>query len=402
MKDGDTTCDVVVAGGGLVGTSLAIGLVRTGFDVVLVEAVARSATAQPSFDDRTLVLNRASLNILTRLGVGHTELPQCPIRTIEVSRHGRFGRVRLAADEMRVERLGSVIVARELGQRLKSRAAEVGVRERCPERVQHFESDGQRMRVRLASGDVLTTSLLVAADGTGSSLAGAAGIRHHRHSYHQSAMIFNVRGRPGSGEVAYERFTDQGVLALLPQPEGRYGCVMIGPDAMIDDALDWPDAQLSAWLAEHAPPGLSGFSGPGKRVRYGLAMQRTAHPVAERIVAVGNAANTVHPVSAQGLNLGLRDVAGLIQILTGHRSDPGSASALAEYVALRQEDQAATVRYTDTLARAFSNPSMLFRIGSGLGLAAHALLPGTRRRLARGAMGYRGQTLQLARESESA
>lgn len=389
--------DIVIAGGGLTGASLAIGLSQLGLDVAMVEAIARDATQQPSYDDRTLVLNRASLNLLARLGICDHTLPQRPIRRIEVSRAGRFGYVRLSAAELGVDRLGAVVVARELGARLQAECRAQSIREYCPDRVEDFTVEDDRVRIRLGSGTLLEARLLVAADGTDSRVRAAAGIAAQLHDYRQAAMIFNVLADPASTDCAHERFTDRGPLAFLPQPEGRYGTVVIGPDDWIDEAMALSDDELVGWLGRNAGTGLRGFSRPGRRARYRLRLLRCAVPIGQRVVAIGNAANTVHPVSAQGLNLGLRDVAALVEVLEAAR-DPGAPVWLARYLALRRDDQAETVRYTDTLARGFSNPSLPFRIGAGLGLVAHALLPGLRRRLAIGAMGYRGAALRLTRE----
>lgn len=397
MNSLDARHDIVIAGGGLAGASLGIGLAQAGFDVAIVEAIDRGAEQQPSYDDRTLVINRASLNILSRLGICDDALPQRPIRAIEVSRDRGFGHVRLNAAELGVDRVGAVIVARELGSRLLRETRAAQLTEYCPERVETFQVEEDCVRLRLGAGQRIETRLLVAADGTGSTVRQAAGIASTMHDYRQSAMIFNVLADPASSDVAHERFTERGPLAFLPQPEGRYGAVVIGPGDWIETAMAWSDAELLAWLDHHAADDLRGFSRPGKRARYPLKLLRTEIPIGNRVVAIGNAANTVHPVSAQGLNLGLRDVAGLIEALDGAK-DPGAPVRLARYLGLRREDQAETVRYTDTLARAFSNPSLPFRIGTGLGLAAHALLPGLRRRLAIGAMGFRGPGLRLAQE----
>ena len=397
MSSVDASHDILIAGGGLAGASLGIGLTRAGFDVAMVETVARRAEQQPSYDDRTLVINRASLNILTRLGICNEALPQRPIRSIEVSREGGFGHVCLSAAELDVERVGSVVVARELGHRLQQESRAAGLTEYCPERVETFQVEQDRVRARLGSGRRIETRLLVAADGTGSAVRQAAGIASRLHDYRQSAMIFNMLADPPSTDLAYERFTRRGPIAFLPQPDGRYGAVVIGPTGWIDDAIGWNDQQLLAWLERHGTARFRSFSRPGKRARYPLKLLRTEIPIGSRIVAIGNAANTVHPVSAQGLNLGLRDVAGLIEALDGAK-DPGAPVWLARYLALRRSDQAETVRYTDTLARVFSNPSLPFRLGTGLGLAAHAMLPGLRRRLALGAMGFRGPGLRLAQE----
>lgn len=394
--------DIVIAGGGMAGASLAIGLARTGFDVAIIEAVDRAADHQPSYDDRTLVVNRASLNILANLGILDDSLPRCPIRHIDVTRAHGFGHVRLDAAEHGLDHFGAVVVARELGNRLLSCLTETdGITEYCPERLETFQvdddNDADRVEIRLASGTRIETRLLVAADGTGSAVRQAAGIASRLHDYRQSAMIFNVMAEPHSSDTAHERFTPQGPLAFLPQPEGRYGVVWVDSTERVEQAMEFGDDELLARLEQRAASGFREFSGPGKRVRYPLKLLRTPVPIGKRVVCIGNAANTIHPVSAQGFNLGLRDVAGLVEVLT-EAHDPGAPVWMARYMQARKTDHADTVRYTDTLARAFTNPSLPIRIGTGLGLAAHALLPGLKRRLVTSAMGFREPVPSLARE----
>ncbi|MEX0915874.1 MAG: FAD-dependent monooxygenase [Wenzhouxiangellaceae bacterium] len=394
--------DIVIAGGGMAGASLAIGLARTGFDVAIIEAVDRSADHQPSYDDRTLVVNRASLNILTHLGILDASLPRCPIRHIDVTRAHGFGHVRLDAAEHGLDHFGAVVVARELGNRLLSCLAGTdGITEYCPERLETFQvdddHDADRVEIQLASGAQVEARLLVAADGTDSAVRQAAGIASRLHDYHQSAMIFNVMAEPHSYDTANERFTPQRPLAFLPQPEGRFGVVWVDSTDRVEQAMEFSDDELLARLEQRAASGFREFSGPGKRLRYPLKLLRTPVPIGKRVVCIGNAANTVHPVSAQGFNLGLRDVAGLVEVLS-EAHDPGAPVWMARYMQARKADHADTVRYTDTLARAFTNPSLPFRLGTGLGLAAHALLPGLKRRLVTSAMGFREPVSSLARE----
>lgn len=396
-----TAQDILIAGGGLAGASLAVGLATRGFDVAVIEAIDRSANHQPSYDDRTLVINRASLNILGALGVfddgNDHRLTRSPIRTIEITRAGGFGRVVLESEQHGVDRFGDVIVARELGNRLlEMLRSNPRITEYCPERLETFTTDDDGVAVRLASGTKLYGRLLVATDGTGSAIRQAAGMASELHDYRQSAMIFNVLPEPAVDATAYERFTPVGPLAFLPQPEGRLGVVWIDAGEAIDEAMEWSDDELLDRLAQRAGAGFRGFDRPGKRARYPLKLLRTPTPIGQRTVAIGNAANTVHPVSAQGFNLGLRDVAGLLDALADAH-DPGAPAWLARYVKLRAADQAETVRYTDTLARTFTNPSLPFRLGAGLGLAAHAMLPGLQRRLVRSAMGFREPVSSLAR-----
>ncbi len=389
--------DVILAGGGLVGAALAAGLAQAGRRVAVIEAAERSADHQPSYDDRTLVINAASLNILDGLGLLPDSLTRTPVREIRITRAGGFGRLNLRASDYQRDFFGAVIVARELGNAmLAALAKESGLTQICPARLETFSVDSDQVRVRLDSGQIHTTKLLVGSDGTNSMIRQVAGIASERYDYGQSAMIFNVQPVKAQPGVAWERFTPRGPLALLPQPEGRLGTVWIDQTDQINDAMEWDDQTLLTTLQKRFGNSLGGFSNPGTRARYPLLRQRTPRPVAKRVVLVGNAANSVHPVSAQGFNLGLRDVAGLIETLAFH-DDPGSDAALADYVEARRNDQEATVRYTDTLARAFTNPSILARTGAGLGLAAHAAIPGLSRRLVQAAMGFRDPVTQLAR-----
>jgi 2-octaprenyl-6-methoxyphenol hydroxylase len=390
--------DIVIAGGGLVGAALAVGLSRAGFKVAVIEAASRSADQQPSYDDRTLVINAASLNILSNLGLLPDELSRVPLIRIQVTRAGGFGHLKLDAADHGRDSFGAVIVARELGHvMLAALKRHDNITELCPASLDSFTVGKDRVEIALAGGEQLNASLLVGADGNHSRVREQAGLACQRHDYGQSAMTFNVMPGHVPQATAWERFTPEGPLALLPQPAGRLGVVWIDQTEGIDAAMDWTDDHLVERLTQRFGPSLGGFSRPGKRARYPLVRQRTPWPVAERLVVVGNAANAVHPVSAQGFNLGLRDVAGLVDTLTG-ASDPGQAALLENWARARQEDQEATVAYTDTLARAFTNPLPLAGLATSLGLAAHAGWPSLTRRLVRSAMGFREPVSTLARD----
>lgn len=390
--------DVIIVGGGLAGSALAAGLAQSGRSVAVVEAAPRSTDDRPGFDDRTLVVNAASLNILRNLGILTPELVACPIRRIDITRAGAPGHLRLRAEDYGRERFGAVIIARALGRAMLAALETADLVEQfCPARVQSIDTEANTVRVGLADGIRMEARLLVGADGTGSMVRRQAGIASERHDYGQSAMIFNVMADRVRAETAWERFTDSGPLALLPQPENRLGVVWIGSTAGVERLKDLADNELTRRLRGRFGPGLGSFFSPGRRITYPLVLQRTPRPIGHRVVLIGNAANTIHPVSAQGFNLGLRDAAGLIDTLAG-ASDPGDGELLESFADSRRNDQADTVRYTDTLARAFTNPSLAARAGSSLGLAAHAAFPALSRRLVHAAMGFREPVSSLARE----
>ncbi|NEZ03230.1 FAD-binding protein [Wenzhouxiangella sp. XN201] len=393
-----TDFDVVIVGGGLAGSALAIGLAQAGRRIALIEAFAPKTDARPSFDDRTLVINAASLNILSNLGILDESLTACPLKRIEISRAGAPGHLSLRAEEHGCDRFGAVVVARELGAAMLRRLETLdGIESFCPERLARITAGDEQIDIQLDSGKRLRGRLLVGSDGTNSTVRRLAGIESQHHDYGQSAMIFNVSCPDRAADTAWERFTTTGPLALLPQPQDRLGVVWIDTSEQIDSALALDNGALLEKLELRSGHTPGGFASPGKRVSYPLALTRTPRPLGRRVALVGNAANTIHPVSAQGFNLGLRDVAALIDH-AGQADDPGHHNVLSAWYADRQSDQAATVRYTDTLARAFSNPASIIRLGTGLGLFAHAAIPALSRRLVRAAMGFREPVSSLAVE----
>ncbi|HSH27244.1 MAG TPA: FAD-dependent monooxygenase, partial [Wenzhouxiangella sp.] len=301
-----TDFDVIIIGGGLAGSALAIGLARAGKHIALVEAFEPKADARPSFDDRTLEVNAASLNILANLGILDDTLTTCPLRRIEISRAGAPGHLSLRAAEHGVERFGAVIVARELGAAMLRRLENTGgIDTFCPERLASLDVSDDRVAIELESGTRLSGRLLVGADGSRSTVRRLAGIDSQCHDYGQSAMVFNLRCPERPADTAWERFTPVGPLAFLPQPDQRLGVVWVDRGEAIDAALGLDDEELIEQLAARSGRGPGSFSAPGKRVGYPLALTRTPRPLSGRVVVVGNAANTVHPVSAQGFNLGL-------------------------------------------------------------------------------------------------
>jgi 2-octaprenyl-6-methoxyphenol hydroxylase len=395
--------DIVIVGGGLVGASLACALEGGGYRVAQVEATARAAgTAPPSFDERNLALARASVNALEALGVWrHLSAPPAPIRKVHVSSRGDFGAVRLDAADYRLDSFGAVLPARELGAALEARLAQLrDTTVLRPARVRGLACDAGAVRLEL-EGEGMTASLrarlVVAADGAQSALRGQLGIAVQAHDYAQTLFVASVAlGRPHLG-VAYERFTSDGPVALLPLAGNRAGsvCTVASDQAGAVAALD-EDGYRELL---HARFGwrLGRFGRIGRRSAYPIALLRAERLVAPRAVLVGNAAQTLHPVGAQGFNLGLRDALTLAEELAAAGGgDPGAPALLQRHAARRQADRERTIAFSDGLAHAFRSEALPVRALRSLGLLALDRIPGMASGLVAGAMGFRGDVPRLA------
>ena len=391
--------DLVIVGGGLVGGSLACALRGSGLRVCSVEAVAADAASQPSYDERVIALSWGSRRILEGIGLWGDIAPGAePIHKIHVSERGRFGFAHLDRTEQGVEALGYVAPARLLGTAIRAAlgAAADGegeLSQLCPARVLglRMQPGGVDLEVAVdGASRTLQTKLLVAADGGDSFVRRRLGLAVRERSYGHDAIIATVTPDRPQPYSAYERFTDSGPLAMLPMTEGRWSVVWTTREADTEALLGLPDAAFLARLQERFGYRLGGLSRLGRRVAYPLRQVLAQDPVGERLVLVGNAAHTLHPVAGQGFNLGLRDVAALAEVLVDaacEGSDPGSSGVLDAYRGLRGSDQADAAWVTDALARLFANPWAPLRLARDLGLVGLDLIPAARGVLARRFMG---------------
>lgn len=400
--------DVVIVGGGLVGASLACALSPLGLKTALVEAVAFKAASQPSFDDRTLAVSASSCRILEGLGIWpKIRQSATPIREIHVRELGRPGRVIMQPGELGLDSFGHVVEARVFGAAmLETLPALENVDFICPAEVTAAESDNEEATVDLRDENGsrrLRARLLVGADGARSFVREALGIESEQHDYGQTAVICNVVPEQEHGGRAFECFTPTGPLAVMPHVNGRCGLIWCVPGAEVQDLLDMPDTDFMARANERFGGHLGRFTRMGRRSSYPLRLVRAKEDIRPRSVILGNAAHAIHPIGAQGFNLGLRDVAVLAEVLADEvrekagEPDPGRFSLLQRYSEWRRPDQQGTIAYSDGLARIYSNPSSIASVARMAGLVAHALVPPLRRQLAVRAMGFRGRIPRLAR-----
>lgn len=371
--------DVAIVGGGLVGACLAGALQARDWSVALIERAPPPAS-EPAWDERSIALNLASREIFRTLGLwSRIETDAEPIRATHISERGRFGVARFAAADHGLDALGFNLPVRAIGQAAWQAAeAADGVQLMVPESVEALRVDESAVSLGLQSGRSLAARLLVAADGAGSAIRDLHGIGARRDDYRQTAVIAAARFERHHQQVAYERFTPDGPIAVLPKPDGACAIVWTVSPEQAEDQLTWSDGKYRLQL--HAAFGhrLGRPQSVGRRWAFPLQRVMADALTAPRTVFVGNAAQTLHPVAAQGFNLGLRDVITLAEQLEPG-GDPGDAALLARYAQARGDDRDAVSGFTDQLVRVFSNRVPGLRGLRHLGLLALDLTPPAKR-----------------------
>ena len=332
--------DVLIRGAGPVGCALALALRTSGLRVALLEA------ASPSPGFRPLALSYASRLILERLGAwGGLEVT--PIERILVSQAGAFGRTRLDAADAGVPALGYVTDYAALLSQLRSRVE--------------------------TTGEAADARCIVHAEGAPQDTEGKR--------YAQDAIVGLVHAEPASSATAFERFTPEGPLALLPLG-GRYALIWSMRPERAERLIAADEAEFLRELNAFAGIALGRGTRVEKRAVQPLALKVRGARVEGSAVYIGNAAQTLHPVAGQGLNLGLRDAWDLAQVLAG-APDPAAPATLARFAAQRRLDAGATIRMTDFLAAGFAGDNALLRAARGAALTALDIFPAPRRFFAR-------------------
>jgi 2-octaprenyl-6-methoxyphenol hydroxylase len=390
MKAGDGSAraayDVAVVGGGTVGALLAVALGRAGARVAVIEARASDVGAASPLEERPIALSAGTRAILETLDVWpHLAAAAAPIEHIHVSDRGRPGAARIHARDLGVEALGHVVPAWQVAQACRLVLERTpGVLWRCPALVEALEvhDDAVALQIDGAGGqERLEARLAVGADGSASPVVRLLGLSVETVDYGQSALSATVATTRAHGGVAYERFTADGPMALLPMREGRSGLVWTTRPEVASALADMTE---EAFLAAVHP----------------LRATRVREQIRARAVVVGNAAHTLHPVAGQGLNLGMRDAAVLaehVAMALGAGDDPGARPLLESYQEARRRDQDLIFGATDLLVRLFSNDVPGLGLVRGAGLVAFDLLGPLKRAFARHAMGLAGRQSRLAR-----
>jgi 2-octaprenyl-6-methoxyphenol hydroxylase len=400
-----TNYDLLIVGGGLVGSSLALALAPSSLRIGIIEAALPVTGEKPSFDSRAIALAFGSRRIFEGMGCWAALAPEVtPIRRIHVSTRGHFGTTRMEAKQVSMSALGYVVEMRVLGQLLRQRLQNVPQVEMiCPAKVINIATETTQVRVQIAAqGHIHTLSaqLLVAADGGHSLVRQLLQLPTRQIDYAQTAIIANLTTERPHEYTAFERFTNTGPLALLPLGKERLNLIWTVKNTQAPYLTAVDGKTFLSYLQQRFGQRLGRFTRIGKRHAYPLQLIRAQQQTTQRAVLIGNAAHTLHPVAGQGFNLGLRDIAALAQTLNdAHKAghDLGAPQALSAYTQWRHKDQRRVTEITDAIVRLFSNDYPFLGLARGLGLATLDLLPPLKETLMRHAMGLAGRQPRLSR-----
>ncbi|WP_367071291.1 2-octaprenyl-6-methoxyphenyl hydroxylase [Enterobacter roggenkampii] len=387
---------VIIVGGGMTGATLALAIshmTQGQLPVHLVEAVAPEASNHPGFDARAIALAQGTCQQLSRIGIWQAIADRATaIGTVHVSDRGHAGFVTLDAQDYRIDALGQVVELHDVGLRLFRLLQDApGVTLHCPARVASVSRSDASVSVTLESGTVLECQLLVAADGSRSSLGTQCGVEWRQQPYGQVAVIANVATAADHNGRAFERFTQHGPLAMLPMSDGRCSLVWCHPQDKAEEVKAWSDERFCTELQKAFGWRLGRITHAGKRTVYPLSLTTASQSISHRLALVGNAAQTLHPIAGQGFNLGLRDVMSLAESLAqawGEQKDCGAYSVLSHYQKRRQADKEATIGVTDGLVHLFANRWAPLVAGRNLGLMAMELFIPARDVLAQRTLGW--------------
>ena len=353
----DIVENIVIVGGGPVGATLALLLAKQGVSVTVLEARKHRAAYNES---RALALSYGSKRILEKLGVwGSLAKSATAINTIHVSQKGSLGRSKLQASDYKQEALGYVLSYGALSEALDVELANQSlvnfVFEASAEHIAHISTHVSVTYAHQGESHTLNSRLVVLADG-GRSLDEIAGLVKETKEYGHDALISKVSSELPHNNVAYERFTANGPMALLPNGARDFSLVWTGKKEYVNALLALSDAEFLAQFHEQFGDRVGHFLSVEKRMAFPLKLSQLKTTDTPHLVVIGNAAQTMHPVAGQGFNVGLRDAESLAQsIATAAPADLGCQKMLADYRASRQSDTKNGLLFTDFLVNIFSN-----------------------------------------------
>ncbi|WP_151716214.1 2-octaprenyl-6-methoxyphenyl hydroxylase [Acinetobacter sp. TUM15071] len=398
---------VIIVGGGMVGLSLALMLAKSNIAVKLLEAVKypnfddeNVAPYHSSFDARNTALSRRSVQIYQKLGLWEAlQQHATPILQVHITEQGSFGKARLVAEQEKVESFGQVIENAWLGRVLLTQVRQQPLIELIDGvQVTSLTQDADQVQIEaMRNGEYihsLKSKLVIAADGRDSFCRQAIGVGVDEHDYDQVAIVTTVQTSKSHQQVGFERFSALGPLALLPLP-GEYRRSVVWPVKKGTEA-EWlgeeNDQHFLNALQETYGDRAGKFEKTGKRFSYPLAQVLAHKQAVGRVVLMGNAAHTIHPVAGQGFNLCLRDADVLVRFLMeqlAKSDDIGAPENLLAYEQSRLKDQQRVIKFCDSVVRGFSNQNPILKLLRNTGLIAFDVIPGVKPLVANYAMGLK-------------
>ena len=398
--------EVIIVGGGMVGLSLALMLAKANIAVKLLEAIkypnyddANLAPYHSSFDARNSALSRRSVQIYQELGLWHAlQAHATPILEVHITEQGSFGKARLKAEQEKVESFGQVIENAWLGRVLLTEVRKQPLIELIDGvQVTSLMQDSDQALIEAIRGEEhlsLQAKLVIAADGRDSFCRKALGIGASEHDYDQVAIVTTVQTSKPHNHVGFERFSHLGPLALLPLP-GEYRRSVVWPVKKGTEGEwlgDENDQHFLDALQETYGDRAGKFQKTGKRFSFPLSQVLAEKQAVGRVVLMGNAAHTIHPVAGQGFNLCMRDAYVLVRYLTeqlAQSDDIGQPSMLLAYEQARLTDQQRVIKFCDSVVRGFSNQNPILKFIRNTGLLAFDTIPGIKPLVANYAMGLK-------------
>ncbi|QDK97047.1 2-octaprenyl-6-methoxyphenyl hydroxylase [Acinetobacter tandoii] len=398
--------EVIIVGGGMVGLSLALMLAKANIAVKLLEAIKypnyddiNLAPYHSSFDARNSALSRRSVQIYQELGLWDAlQQHATPILQVHITEQGSFGKARLLAEQEKVESFGQVIENAWLGRVLLTQVRQQALIELIDGvQVTSLTQDAEHAYITASRGEEqlqLQAKLVIAADGRDSFCRQALGVGVSEHDYDQVAIVTTVQTSKPHQHVGFERFSPLGPLALLPLP-GEYRRSVVWP-VKKGTEQEWlgeeNDQHFLDALQQTYGDRAGKFQKTGKRFSYPLSQVLAEKQAVGRVVLMGNAAHTIHPVAGQGFNLCMRDAYVLLRYLEAQQAagaDIGEPNMLLEYEQARIKDQQRVIKFCDSVVRGFSNQNPMLKLLRNTGLIAFDLIPGIKPLVATYAMGLK-------------
>ncbi|WP_281947742.1 2-octaprenyl-6-methoxyphenyl hydroxylase [Vibrio parahaemolyticus] len=367
--------DVVIAGGAMAGATLALAiehLSRGALRVAVVEPFKAQSDQHPGFDSRSIALSYGTVNLLRHLELWSAIEPfSTPIEHIHVSDRSHAGMTDITKHDVGVEALGYVVELADVGrvyQELLTHSTAIDLY--CPDSAKHITRTQENVTLELASGELLNAKLLVAADGAVSQCCQQIGLELSEHDFDQVAVIANIVTQEPHQGRAFERFTENGPVALLPMSDNRMSLVwcLRPDDAQI--VMELSESEFLERLQQDFGWRLGAMQKVGLRASYPLLLRHRKQNISHRFAIVGNAAQTLHPIAGQGFNLGIRDVVTLAEELVKQGEDVGRYQGLSRFSQRREADRNETIWLTSSLVHVFSNDLLAMRIGRNTALAA--------------------------------